>query len=81
MIDDLTRARTSGPTVLVTTADETVLHCTPCVIVSAEGRQSRWVLVEENGAEYIGPEYVGFTSMRDVLTTINDWWKAKRERE
>jgi hypothetical protein len=80
MIEDVTRARSSGPTVLVTTEDETVLHCTPRVIVSAEGRQSAWVLVEENGSEYIGPEYLGFTSMRDILKTINDWWRAKKER-
>ena len=80
MIDDVTRARSSGPTVLVTTDDDTVLHCTPRVIVTPKGRQSAWVLVEENGAEYIGPEYVGFTSMRDVLTTINDWWRAMKAR-
>jgi hypothetical protein len=75
------RRRPTGPTVVVTTDDETVLHCTPREISGAAPRQARWVLVESSGTEHIGPQYLGFTSMSDVARMVSDWWKARKERD
>ena len=75
------RRRSSGPTVVVKTEDETIFHCTPREIGGgAAPLQSCWMLVESNGTEHIGPQYDGFTSMSEVSRIVNDWWKVRKEQ-
>ena len=75
------RGRSSGPTVVVTTEDGTVFHCTPYETVGPDTqRQARWKLVEPGGVEYAGPDYDGFTSQADIRRMVAEWWEAQKAR-
>jgi hypothetical protein len=73
------RSRSSGPTLVVVTDDGTILECTPHdVESSASTRETRWVFVAPDGAEHIGPEYKGFSSVGDIRRLANGWWESRK---
>jgi hypothetical protein len=75
-------AADSAATISVTVDDGTVLRCTPQEVGSVLApRQRRWVLVEQNRVEHIGPLYAKRTAAADVERLVVGWWAAKRELE
>jgi hypothetical protein len=60
----------------VTTDDGTVFRCA----LSSLGRESepRWVLIDANGQQYIGPLAEQDKSPAAVRQLVNDWWEQKK---
>jgi hypothetical protein len=59
----------------VTTSDGTTFRCS----LSALGREAepRWVLIDSNGVQYVGPEAGHDKSPDTVRDLVNAWWKAR----
>lgn len=75
------KRRNSGPTVVITAGDGTLLHCTPVELGDTlSTRESRWMIGEPGGEEHEGPVYTGFTSRADLQELIASWWQTQRTR-
>lgn len=60
----------------VTADDGTVFRCS----LSTLGRENepRWVLIDTNGQQYIGPLAEQDKSPPAVSRLVNDWWELKK---
>lgn len=60
----------------VTMADGTTFRCS----LSALGREAepRWVLIDSNGLQYVGPEAAHDKSPDAVRDLVNAWWEARK---
>ncbi|HEY9229614.1 MAG TPA: hypothetical protein VIP11_23395 [Gemmatimonadaceae bacterium] len=73
------KRRNSGPTVVITAEDGTVLHCTPVETgETLSTRESRWMVVEPSGDELAGPPFTGFTTRADLQELMSSWWKSQK---
>jgi hypothetical protein len=61
--------------VVVITADGTRLRCTISAIGRAEA--PRWVVLDSDANQYIGPLVESDRSADAVQQLISDWWKAR----
>jgi hypothetical protein len=61
--------------IAVTLEDGAVLRCS----VASIGReqQPRWVLMDQDGVQYMGPEVATDKSPEAVQRLIADWWKER----
>lgn len=74
---DRVKRRLSDETILVTCDDGTRFRCS----VSTLARESDpcWVLMDANGAQFIGPPLGRDRSPEAIHRQINDWWNARKE--
>jgi hypothetical protein len=74
----LKRRRGTDPipdTVVVETPDGVRLRCS----ISVVGRETepRWMILDENGEQFVGPVVTAARSADDVGRLIQEWWAAR----
>ena len=61
----------------VTTEDGTTFRCS----LSTIGREAdpRWILIDKNGDQYVGPPAGQDKSQAAVGELVNQWWQERRK--